>query len=194
MSYQNYDVDIIQRHKVKIMGWPSSIPFMSPSSLNSMQNVRDLIDEFEAGSCRWVFVPADELKRHNQMLKEKEAAGQPAKRPRVRRKDAGLSRGPQKKKGKGKRGAADGGGDGEGNGAAAQTQRKRKATGSGEGSAVVAEKKRRIASSGRSKQLPPGPRSSEFVDSDDDDSDDDDDDDSGSGGDDGPGSTSGLPE
>jgi hypothetical protein len=44
MNYTNYEDGIIQGCKAKIVGWPASVNFASPSSIGNLKDMRTLHD------------------------------------------------------------------------------------------------------------------------------------------------------
>lgn len=161
MSYAHYDVEIVQQHKVKLVGWPSTVPFEPPSAINSMEHVRTLYDNLKVGTCRFVHLTNSELKAHNEKVAKAVAAEKKDRGPRA---DKGKKRGPNKRT-TGKENAA---ADGEGS---ASTGRKRKSgsnQGQTSGDPPPARKRRKTSSRSVASQLPPQPTSREFIDSDED--------------------------
>jgi len=111
MSYEFYDQDIVSRHKVKLNGWPAGLSCISPSKINSVDEIRSLRDALKAGDCMWSKISTRQHEAHIQSLKDRIAADPSlARPPRKTRTDKRTASGPKKKalsQSKGKR--ADGG-------------------------------------------------------------------------------------
>lgn len=97
MNYHNYDTSIVQRHSVQIRGWPTDVPFASPSEIGTVNAIRTLRDALKTGSTKWVRMTSREVTAHAAGLKEKARSGEAVGRKRKTRSDKGIRR-----KGKGK--------------------------------------------------------------------------------------------
>ncbi|KAG1820769.1 hypothetical protein EV424DRAFT_1539310 [Suillus variegatus] len=53
MNYQNYDKAIVLVYSIKLDGWPVGLPFIAPSHLQTVVEVRTLRDALKIGSCQW---------------------------------------------------------------------------------------------------------------------------------------------
>ncbi|KAJ7735190.1 hypothetical protein B0H16DRAFT_1731452 [Mycena metata] len=53
MSYMHFKVDIQQRWRVKVVGWPTNIPFENPSKIGKVDILRTIRDELCAGLIYW---------------------------------------------------------------------------------------------------------------------------------------------
>ncbi|KZP17974.1 hypothetical protein FIBSPDRAFT_685056, partial [Athelia psychrophila] len=94
MSYVNFIVDIVEKYYIKIINWPANIPFIKPADIGDINHLRQLVAAFKTGSTYW-----RPLTKHEKKLVENEArarkeAGVVAKKPRAKRSDAGVKRGP----------------------------------------------------------------------------------------------------
>ncbi|KAJ6537597.1 hypothetical protein B0H10DRAFT_2246000 [Mycena sp. CBHHK59/15] len=49
MSYKFFKIDVAWAHKLKIVGWPSSIAFANPSELGVLEDLRRVRDDLRAG-------------------------------------------------------------------------------------------------------------------------------------------------
>ena len=102
MSYEQYDHEIVLRYGVQVVGWPSSIPFTSPSKIFSVTDLITLRDAWRAKTCRWVRLSPIELTKFKKEVEAKEAAAG-GKKLRKKRSDAGKKR-KRSQAGKGKGG------------------------------------------------------------------------------------------
>ncbi|KAJ7669096.1 hypothetical protein B0H17DRAFT_1209746 [Mycena rosella] len=69
MSYSNYLVAIQQSWKVKLLGWPTDIPFVNPSKIGTIDRVRRIRDGLRNGPIHWVYLQADEIADVNAEVK-----------------------------------------------------------------------------------------------------------------------------
>jgi hypothetical protein len=76
MNYTNYKDSIVQGHRVKIIGWPATIPFASPSTISNLNDMRTLHNGWMSGSIRWVRMSTAEIKEHAQDLEQHHDEGQ----------------------------------------------------------------------------------------------------------------------
>ncbi|KAF8054770.1 hypothetical protein FPV67DRAFT_1681830 [Lyophyllum atratum] len=109
MKYIDYDVGIVLKHKVALLGWPSGVPFVNPSKLSTVGEVSKLRKALTSGECRWVAQSKKAQEAHAKEMKEKEAAGGLTK-TRKTRSDKGKKRA---RTTGGKRARGDGDGDDE---------------------------------------------------------------------------------
>lgn len=132
MNYASYEVAIISKYHVKLIGWPKDIAFTSPTKLTSIQQIREVVNALKCGDCRWMKLTAAEIKEHAKAMAvilaaEVEANGEGRKRKR--RADAGgthQTSGKGRGKGKGKGDETTRGNDQQDH---QRQQKKRKATG-----------------------------------------------------------------
>ncbi|KAM6490376.1 hypothetical protein JOM56_014140 [Amanita muscaria] len=75
MNYSNYDMGIIQKHKVRLTGWPTDITFGTPHTLNMADEVRLLRHYLQNKTCYWERLTGEQLKAHMQECLEKKLAG-----------------------------------------------------------------------------------------------------------------------
>ncbi|KAG6876454.1 hypothetical protein C0992_012915 [Termitomyces sp. T32_za158] len=68
MNYQNYNTVIVEKHHVHLIGWPSRIPFGSPSNISTVDDIRLLHLALTGGDCKWAFLTAEEWRTHDQKL------------------------------------------------------------------------------------------------------------------------------
>jgi hypothetical protein len=76
MSYRHYDLDIIVKHKVKLVGWPPGFPITNPSSISTMDQIKSLRDALKVGDCHWVKMTKRQQEAHVQELMTRQAAGE----------------------------------------------------------------------------------------------------------------------
>ena len=60
MLFENY-ISLVEKHKAKIVGWLSTVPFGSPSLITSIPLMRILYDAWTSGSARWVLLTTKQL-------------------------------------------------------------------------------------------------------------------------------------
>jgi hypothetical protein len=66
----------MQARKVKIIGWPASINFTSPSTISIVKDMCTLHDGWLSGSIRWVRMNSTEVKAHAEDLQWRREDGQ----------------------------------------------------------------------------------------------------------------------
>lgn len=106
MSYTRYDVDIVQKLHVKLVGWPAGILFASPSLIGTVGDVKILREALQTQECKWVSLSQRQHEEHSAKLTVMTAAGTPSIKKRKQRSDKGAKR-VKKKQGNG--GQSDGG-------------------------------------------------------------------------------------
>ncbi|KAM6488896.1 hypothetical protein JOM56_001311 [Amanita muscaria] len=92
MNYVNYDKAIIQKYHVKLIGWPTTIKFMTPANLSSTDDVRKLRNALKTKTCHWIHLSEMEVDEHMTSIAEREAAGEQVGRKRKQRADKGKPR------------------------------------------------------------------------------------------------------
>lgn len=92
MNYMNYDKAIIQKHHIKLIGWPKNVKFVTPANLSSIDEVRTLRHVLKSNECRWVRLSQAEVDEHMATIVEREAAGEQVGRKRKQHSDKGKSR------------------------------------------------------------------------------------------------------
>jgi hypothetical protein len=85
MNYTNYEDNIVQGRKVRIIGWPTSIAFASPSTIGNLKDMRTLHDGWMVGSIRWVRMSSADVKEHAEDLQQRRDEGQTIGKKRKRR-------------------------------------------------------------------------------------------------------------
>ncbi|KAG1893162.1 uncharacterized protein F5891DRAFT_986152 [Suillus fuscotomentosus] len=84
MNYKNYKTAVVETYAVQLIGWPSSIQFVS--------NIRKLRDALKARTCYWAPLTSAEVKAHTAELDTRRSAGEVVRQPRKKRSNAGVSR------------------------------------------------------------------------------------------------------
>jgi hypothetical protein len=92
MNYVNYDKSIVQSHHVKIVGWPESVPFITPSNMTRCDDARNLLHALRSNTCHWVRLSRTEVNEHMDSICQREAAGETVGRKRKERADKGKKR------------------------------------------------------------------------------------------------------
>ena len=76
MNYVNYDVAIVEKHKVQLIGWPSAIPFANPSTNSMVDDIKSLCGALIAGECKWIAQSKFQQDSHATMLRTKRDKGE----------------------------------------------------------------------------------------------------------------------
>jgi hypothetical protein len=92
MSYTRYDVDVVQKLHVKLVGWPAGIPFTSPSLIGTVGDVKILREALQNLECKWVSLSQRQREEHSTKLAAMTAAGTPSIKKRKQRSDKGVKR------------------------------------------------------------------------------------------------------
>ena len=92
MSYTRYDVDIVQKLHIKLVGWPAGIPFASPSLIGTVGDVKILREALQTQECKWVSLSQRQREEHSAKLAAMTAAGTPSIKKRKQRSDKGAKR------------------------------------------------------------------------------------------------------
>ncbi|KAG6888716.1 hypothetical protein C0992_007675 [Termitomyces sp. T32_za158] len=96
MNYLNYDTAIIEKYHVNLAGWPSRIPFGSPSNISTVDDIRLLRSALRDGDCKWRFLTAEEQREHDRKLAEARGQGVTIGKKRKERSDKGKPRNQEK--------------------------------------------------------------------------------------------------
>jgi hypothetical protein len=96
MSYTRYDVDIVQKLHVKLVGWPAGLTFASPSLIGTVGDVKILREALQTQECKWVTLSQRQREEHVAKLTAMTAAGTPSIKKRKQRSDKGAKRGKKK--------------------------------------------------------------------------------------------------
>ena len=92
MNYVNYDVAIVEKHNVELVGWPSRITFANPSVIGTVDDIRTLRGALVAGECKWITQSKRQQDLHAAMLKTKRGDGEIIGKKRKQRSDKGKKR------------------------------------------------------------------------------------------------------
>ena len=91
MSYKHYDHNIVSRHMVKLNGWPAGLQRISPSKINTVEEIRSLRDALRAGDCMWSKLSPRQHTAHLESLEARIAADPSLTKPtRKARSDKGV--------------------------------------------------------------------------------------------------------
>ena len=157
MNYTNYDTKVIDQYQMKLIGWTYS-EFKSPFDINTIDDVRTLLEALQCGRCYWVRMTKTDMNRHREEVIKRKAAGEIVGKARQPRSDKGTKR-PQKR--------APGAGEGGDNEGAPPAKKQRKSKAIPKPPTTTTKKS---AKKSRKQQLPPTrPTSKEFISSDSDD-------------------------
>lgn len=96
MNYNNYDVSVVLKYKIRLVGWPLD-NFASPYNFHTIDELRDLRDALRCGSCYWMGLSSREVTQHVKEMKERTAAGEVIGTKRKQRSDKGSKKGPRKR-------------------------------------------------------------------------------------------------
>jgi len=88
MNYCGYDTSVVERYRVKLVGWTYQ-DFVNPSKIGTINDIRKLRDALRSGECFWTRLNQDEVKTYLQNRKEN---GEGIQRTRRQRSDKGKAR------------------------------------------------------------------------------------------------------
>ena len=91
MNYVKYNITIINKHKVELVGWPSCILFANPSAIGTIGDIQTLQGALTAGECKWIVQSKCQQCVHATMLKTKCDSGEVVGK-RKQRSDKGKKR------------------------------------------------------------------------------------------------------
>lgn len=91
MNYANYDTAIVERYKVKLVGWTYE-KFVNPSHIGTMTDICRLRDALKCGECKWTKLDKHQLQAHLNDIKNRQGNGEVIGKPRRERSDKGKSR------------------------------------------------------------------------------------------------------
>ena len=157
MNYPNYDAKVIDRYQTKLIGWTYR-EFKSPFDINTIDDVRVLLEALQCGRCCWVRMSKTDIANHRDEINKRKAAGETVGKPRKKRSDYGTKRPRKSAPGEGEDDSDDDG--------APSTKKQRKAKAGVKPRTTTTKK---IAKKTKKQQLPPGPAhptSKEFISSD----------------------------
>ncbi|KAI6146182.1 hypothetical protein BKA82DRAFT_4330388 [Pisolithus tinctorius] len=91
MNYLNYERSIILAYGVKLVGWPTDVKFVNPSSISVISEVIRLRDALRSGACFWKKLSKRERQEFSAQWESRVTAGEAVLKPRKKRADAGVS-------------------------------------------------------------------------------------------------------
>jgi hypothetical protein len=91
MNYVNYEAAVVERYKVKLVGWTFK-QFVSPADINTLHDIRALRDALKNGGCHWVQLSTQEVREHVVSVDERREAGEVVGRKRKECSDKGVPR------------------------------------------------------------------------------------------------------
>lgn len=91
MNYPNYDSKVIERYQTKLVGWTYR-EFKSPFDINTIDDVRILLEALECGRCCWVRMTKSDMNRYRDEVDKRKAAGETVGKKRQPRSDKGIKR------------------------------------------------------------------------------------------------------
>ncbi|KAF8338599.1 hypothetical protein F5887DRAFT_982590 [Amanita rubescens] len=89
MNYLNYETSIVAVYHVKLVGWPTNVPFGNPSNIGDVSSVRALRRALQDGECKWMKLTELQQREHEEMLEERRRTGQVVGVKRKKRSDKG---------------------------------------------------------------------------------------------------------
>lgn len=89
MNYPNFRTKVSAKYKVKIIGWPTDVPLVSPRDITDPEKLNTLYDAWRSGSAYWSTMDKREYKKFMQQLDQDKAAGLEVEIPRKGRSDIG---------------------------------------------------------------------------------------------------------
>ena len=96
MNYPNYDMNVVQKYGVKLVGWTFT-RFASPYDIHTVDDVRTLLTALRCGACHWMRLTKAEISKHAKEIEDREAAGETVGKKRKKRADAGIKKGLRKR-------------------------------------------------------------------------------------------------
>jgi len=91
MNYANYNMAIVERYKVKLIGWTYD-KFVNPSLIGTMPDICMLRDALKSGECKWIKLDRHQLQAHRDEIKKRQENGEVLGKPRRERSDKGKTR------------------------------------------------------------------------------------------------------
>ncbi|KIK13558.1 hypothetical protein PISMIDRAFT_34620, partial [Pisolithus microcarpus 441] len=88
----NYNTAIVETYGVKLLGWPTGVPFINPSSIGTISEICKLRNSLKSGECRWKKLLKAERNAFSSELEARRASGEVVKKPHKKRSDAGVPR------------------------------------------------------------------------------------------------------
>jgi hypothetical protein len=91
MNYTNYETAIVERLKVKLVGWTYH-HLVSPSEIGTVDEIRTLRDALKTGACKWIRLSKRELAGHVEEMSKRRDGGEIIGKKRKVRSDKGKNR------------------------------------------------------------------------------------------------------
>jgi len=91
MNYMNYDMRVIQKFQVKLIGWTYN-KFISLFEIHTIDNICTLVQALHCRGCHSVRMMVMEVTKHAGDMEAKKAAGETIGKPRKVRSDLGSKR------------------------------------------------------------------------------------------------------
>ncbi|KAG2036153.1 hypothetical protein BDR03DRAFT_842823, partial [Suillus americanus] len=91
MNYSNYETSIIKTYRVRLVGWPDGVKFISPSNIGTIGDIRKLWDALKAHTCYWTTLLPVEVKAYASKLSMRRSAGEVVRKPQKKHSNAGVS-------------------------------------------------------------------------------------------------------
>jgi hypothetical protein len=103
MHWENYDLKIVDKLGVKLVGWPEDVPMRHPSKIPA-DDARKILEKLQTGAIHWVVLTKKQRAEEAAKIEELRSTG--GVKQRKSRSDKGVPRGPRNggKKKKGKKG------------------------------------------------------------------------------------------
>ena len=89
MLYTRYDIDIVEKLHVKLVSWPVGIPFVSPSPIGTVGDVKILHEALQTQECKWVSLSQRQHEEHSAKLAAMTVAGTQSIKKRKQQSDKG---------------------------------------------------------------------------------------------------------
>jgi hypothetical protein len=90
INYTNFGTAIKEKLGIDLRGWPESIPFQSPTSINDHTALLKLRDALKDGSCHWFRMSPRQREDYSAHLAARRKKGEVIGKPRKKRSDAGV--------------------------------------------------------------------------------------------------------
>ncbi|KAF8224369.1 hypothetical protein L208DRAFT_1018964, partial [Tricholoma matsutake] len=95
MNFINYDIAIVQKHKVELVGWSAMITFGNPSAIGTVgtvQMLQEALTTLTIGEYKWIAQTKHQQAVHAAMLKMKCDTGDTIRKKRKQQSDKGKKR------------------------------------------------------------------------------------------------------
>lgn len=93
MNYLQYDIKIVKKHGMKLVGWPLCLPdVVSPYTIYQVDEIRVLRDALNTGTCKWTRLSKREVTSHALDVEKQIASGELTGMVRKIRSDKGTTK------------------------------------------------------------------------------------------------------